>query len=57
MPFKNFITKLVDDKCHTYSKELSFELYSSEGLSNLESPAPKLSTHTMRTHNVSSRNF
>ena len=53
MPPKKFVQKAVEDKMKTYSKESSFELYSSEGLSDLKSPPPKVSSHVMRTHNVS----
>ena len=57
MPPKKFFQKQVEDKNKSYSKESSYELYSSEGLSDLESPMLKLSSHAMQTHNVHSHNL
>ena len=57
MPLKKLVQKAVEDKTKTYSKESSFELYSLEGLGDLESPPPKVSSHVMQTLNVSSRNL
>ena len=57
MPPKKFVQKQVEDKNNSYSKESSYELYSSEGLGDLKSPPPKLSSHLMQTHNVHSHNL
>ena len=55
MPLKTSNKKPVHQKQEMCSnqKVSGFELYSSEGLLDLESPPPKLSTHVMSTRNIS----